>query len=133
MEKRQQGLGTVVLPELASASWKDVVEISGSRGLTALRDKLRELDAPALADAAVLKRIHKEFLDELDRQRPRWWRPGASGALIAIGAIPIVGQVAGTVAGVAQTAMEVGQVWHGKRSWTATLIRARRQLRRDRP
>src|SRR6266550_531416 len=33
----------LVLPELASASWKDVAEIRRSAGLTALRDKLREL------------------------------------------------------------------------------------------
>jgi hypothetical protein len=120
----------LVFPELASARWEDVAELRRESGLTSLRDMLREVDTPELADRAVMERIHHEYLKELDRRRPRWWQPAVAGALTAIGFIPFIGQAAATVGGVIDTASGARDAWQGSRHWSAALIKARRRLRR---
>jgi hypothetical protein len=114
-----------VLPNIAEATWENVVHLRKDPGLSDLRAKLAEIDDAALDGEDLYQATFHAALDEAERRRPRWFVSGLWSVvnLLSGPIAPIL-----TTAGIAN---DVRRSWRANRIWTAALVRARQRLRQS--
>lgn len=120
----------LVLPDVRHATWRDIAAIRKDKGLRFLRDRLRELEASATSEPLLEQAVRETLLAEVERKMPNWGA-AAVDATVNVIASPI--PVVSTVVTAISEGKKVADTWKDKTSWTATLVRARKRLRKNAP
>jgi hypothetical protein len=113
----------LAVPDIRLATWEDIAELRRDRGLSNLREKLREIEVAGLTDQEVIARLEREHAEELARRMPRWRDRAVDVAWNLVSFIPIVGQASGAIQIAARTPSTV----RAQRHWTASLMRIRQR------